>query len=47
MASLAPSNYDNTCQFYWEMPKLIYYITFVKGDRYFNLDNVTSLGNIT
>jgi len=30
MAPLAPSNYDNTCQLYWEMPKLIYYITFVK-----------------
>jgi len=40
MASLAPSNYDKTCQLYWEVPKLIYYMTLLKGDKYFNWDNV-------
>jgi len=40
MASLAPSNYDKTSQLYWEVPKLIYYITPLKGGSYFNWDNV-------
>jgi len=36
MASLAPCNYGKTCQLYLEVPKLIYYITIVKDDKYFN-----------
>jgi len=40
LASLSPSNYDKTYQLYWEVPKLIYYITLLKGNRYFNWDNV-------
>jgi len=40
MTSLAHSNYDKNGQLDWEVPKLIHYITLLKGDRYFNWNNV-------
>jgi len=40
MTSHAPCHYDKTYELYWDVPRLIYYLTPVKADRYFNWDNV-------
>ena len=40
MASHAPCHYDKSCELYWDVPMLIYYLTPVKVDGYFNWDNV-------